>query len=388
MIETDEQKDEFRREVTDFLAEFWAGGRGQADLSAFHKEAVERGYIFRVVPKEYGGSGQEPDAVKAHIISEEFDRAGAPLRMTGALRQFLPTLLAHGTDEQKRRFIPPTLSGEIIWCQGYSEPGAGSDLASQSTKAVLEGDEWVINGQKIWTSNAHKSTHMYLLVRSEPDKPKYENLSYLIMPMKQPGVTVRPLKQITGESTFNEVFFDNARTPKDWIVGERGKGWIVSRTTLDHERAVVGSTDATSNLFGKLMRLARTTDLGGRPAIEDPFIRDELIRIHSLIEAQKAEFVEETERALAGRTRSAASGAFAKLYGSKISERIALLAQRIMGGVAIGYPAGGGRGAARWTDQFMNSIAAQIGGGSSNMQRNVIAEKHLGAPRDIRGPGQ
>jgi alkylation response protein AidB-like acyl-CoA dehydrogenase len=377
---------EFRREVAAFLEEFWSGGRGHEDLAGFHKEAIERGYMFRYVPKVYGGSGQDADPVKAHIISEEFERVGASLRMTGSMRQILPTLLVHGTEEQKRRFIPPTLSGEIFWCQGYSEPGAGSDLGNVQTKAVLEGDEWVINGQKIWTSRAHKANHIFLLARSEPDKPKYENISYLLMDMRQPGVTVRPLKQLTGESEFNEVFFDNARTPKDWIVGERGKGWAVSRTTLDFERAAVGSTDATAVLFSKLTRLARTTSLGGRPAIEDAFIRDELLRIHSLIEAQKAEFEEETQRSLAGKKGSPASGAFAKLYSSKLAERMALVAQRIMGDAAIGHLATGAPGASRWLNQFMNSIAAQIGGGSSNMQRNVIAEKHLSLPRDIRGP--
>ena len=302
------------------------------------------------------------------------------------MRQLLPTLLVAASPWQKAYFIPPTLAAEFTWCQGYSEPGAGSDLASLQTRAVLDGDKWVINGQKIWTSDARTATHMYLLARTEPDKPKYEGMSYLLLDMRQPGVTVRPLKQITGDSQFNEVFFDDATTPADWIVGRRGEGWNVSRTTLDFERAVVGSTDATSALFEKLIRLARTTSLRGRPAIESPLVREDLVRVYCLLEAQKAEQVEETRRTLAGEAGSPASGAFAKLYSSQLAERIALAAQRILADHALGTSSPGAPGPSRWVNQFMNSIAAQIGGGTSNMQRNVIAEKHLHLPRDIRGP--
>jgi len=387
MSDTQDGLDDFRREVADFLAEAWSGGAGRSDPDGFRKAAIARGYLFRSVPKEYGGAGAEPDTMRAQIIREEFDRVGAPRQLPGgAVRQLLPTLLVAASPWQKAYFIPPTLAAEFTWCQGYSEPGAGSDLASLQTRAVLDGDKWVINGQKIWTSDARTATHMYLLARTEPDKPKYEGMSYLLLDMRQPGVTVRPLKQITGDSQFNEVFFDDATTPADWIVGRRGEGWNVSRTTLDFERAVVGSTDATSALFEKLIRLARTTSLRGRPAIESPLVREDLVRVYCLLEAQKAEQVEETRRSLAGEAGSPASGAFAKLYSSQLAERIALAAQRILADHALGTSSPGAPGPSRWVNQFMNSIAAQIGGGTSNMQRNVIAEKHLHLPRDIRGP--
>ena len=386
MMTPEEEADAFRREVVAFLEEFWVGGDGKADPNAFRLAAIARGYLLRNVPRAYGGAGQPPDPVKAAIVREEFDRIGAPRQLPGgAVRQLLPTLLAVADDWQKQYFIPPTLAGEFTWCQGYSEPGAGSDLASVQTKAVLAGGEWIINGQKIWTSDAKTATHMYLLARTEPDKPKYEAISYLILDMRQPGVTVRPLKQITGEAQFNEVFFDDARTPETWIIGERGSGWSVSRTTLEFERAVVGSTDASSALFAKVLKLARTTDLGGAPAVKDPFVREELVRIYSLIAAQAAEYREESARNLEGRSSGPASGAFAKLHSSMIAERIAFLAQRIIGDQAIGASSPHAPGPTRWVKQYMNSIAAQIGGGTSNMQRNVIAERELGLPRDLRG---
>jgi alkylation response protein AidB-like acyl-CoA dehydrogenase len=386
MTYSEDQGRQFRKEVISFLAEHWSSGAGRDDLRAFRSAAIERGYLFRNVPKIYGGAGEEPDPLKAQIIREEFDRVGAPRQLPGgAVRQLLPTLLVAAAQWQKAYFIPPTLTAEFTWCQGYSEPAAGSDLASLQTKAVLEGDEWIINGQKVWTSDARTATHMYLLARTEPEKPKYDGMSYLLLDMRQPGVTVRPLKQITGESHFNEVFFDNARTPKDWIIGRRGEGWSVSRTTLDFERAVVGSTDATSALFDKLLRLARTATLRERPALEDPLVQEDLIRIFCLLEAQRAEQVEETRRTLAGESGSPASGAFAKLYSSMLAERMALAAQRMLGVHALGTASANAPGPTRWVNQFMNSIAAQIGGGTSNMQRNVIAEKHLGLPRDIRG---
>jgi len=375
----------FRREVAAFLADNWSGG--DRDVDAFRKAAIARGYLFRAVPVEYGGAGQQPDPIKAQVIREEFDRVRAPRELPGggAVRQLLPTLLAVGEDWQKAYFIPPSLEARFLWCQGYSEPGAGSDLAAVRTSAVLEGDEWVINGQKIWTSGANTATHMYALVRTEPDKPKHAGISYLLLDMRQPGITVRPLKQINGDATFNEVFFDNARTPANWIVGKRGEGWLVSRTTLEFERTVVGSTDGSQALFEKLVRLAKDTPLNGRPAIKDPLIRDEVMRIHVMLAAQSAEQAEQQQQALRGQLKFQAGGAITKFYGSIIAERIALAAQKIMAEDALGAPTADTRGPSRWTSQFMNSIAAQIGGGTSNMQRNMIAERHLGMPRDRRG---
>jgi alkylation response protein AidB-like acyl-CoA dehydrogenase len=375
------EQEAFRNEVKSFLQEHWLNAADR-DPTAFRQKAVDAGYVYRAFPKEYGGSGQEPDPVKAHIIREEFDKVRAPREVSGNGPGLLvPTLLACGEAWQKERFVAKTLSGEYVWCQGYSEPGAGSDLANIRTTAVLEGDEWVINGQKVWTSNAHNSQYMFILVRTEPDAPKHQGISYLLLDMRQPGVTVRPLKQITGESHFNEIFLDNARTPKDWIVGKRGEGWTVSRTTLVHERNTVGASMGSDQLFNQLLKLARTTDLNGKPAIQDPLIRDELGRIYARVSAHRAAGQHQLNLAAAGRESGPSTGAFTKLYGSAISESIGLLAQRIIADSALAEPTENRPGPGRWVTQYLNSIAAQIGGGTSNMQRNQIAERARGPPR-------
>ena len=202
----------FRDEVTAFLQAHWV--EGERDVGAFRKAATARGYLYRNVPVEYGGSGQEPNAARAQVIREAFARVRAPRELPGrSVNHLTPTLLAWGTEAQKRFFIPRIISGEFLFCQGYSEPGAGSDLASLRTTAALDGDTWVINGQKVWTSDAHVATHMFLLARTEPESPRHAGLSYLLMDMRQPGVTPRPLRQITGDATFNEVFLDDARAP-------------------------------------------------------------------------------------------------------------------------------------------------------------------------------
>jgi alkylation response protein AidB-like acyl-CoA dehydrogenase len=372
----------FRREVTEFLQTAWVKA-GDRDPTAFRKAAVERGYLYRAIPRQYGGSGQPADPMKAHIIREEFSRVRAPREIAGnGPGMVAPTLLVAGEDWQKEMFIAKTLSGEIRWAQGYSEPGAGSDLAALRTTAVLDGDEWVINGQKVWTSQAHNATHMFALVRTEPDAPKHAGISYLLLRMDQPGVTVRPLKQITGEAEFNEVFFDDARTPKDWIVGKRGEGWLVSRQTLVFERNHISGADVTEGFFERLVQLARSMTVDGRPAIQDPLIRDELGRLQGMVAAHKANAVQQLYHAVRGEDGPSAIGPINKLYNSTIVERIAFCAQNIIGAKAMAEPVEGAPGAGRWVKQYMNSIAAQIGGGTSNMQRNAIAERGLGLPRD------
>ncbi len=207
--------------------------------------AVDAGYLYRAVPKRYGGSEQPVDVIRARVIREEFALCKAPTEVPGnGTNMLVPTLLECGTEDQKQRFIRPTLEGNFVWGQGYSELNAGSDLASVRTRAELVGNEWVINGHKIWTSQGGQATHMFALVRTEPGAGKHEGISYLLVDLDQPGVVRRPIRQLTGEAGFFEFFFDDVRTPADWLVGEGGKGWIVSRTTLAHERASIGSTDA------------------------------------------------------------------------------------------------------------------------------------------------
>src|SRR5690606_31397844 len=213
---------------------------------------------------------------------------------TGVQTSALPiSLIAAGEDWQKEYFVPKTLSGEFVWAQGYSEPGAGSDLASLTTKAELVGDEWVINGQKVWTSGVAQANHMFVLCRTEPNAPKRQGISYLLIDIRQPGVTVRPLKQITGGSEFGEVFFDNAKTPANWIVGKRGEGWEVSRKTIVFERNHISGAESTTAIFNQVVKLARNTPRNGAPAIKDPIIRDELGKLQGMVAAHAANGMEQ-----------------------------------------------------------------------------------------------
>lgn len=379
--------EQFRRQVQAFIEENWISKDPKnRDAAAFRRQGIDRGYLYRGIPRAYGGSEQPSDPVRGYIIEREFARSGAPGELTGGGPSHLtPTLLAEGEDWQKEMFIPKTLTGDFLWCQGYSEPGAGSDLAGIAAKARLEGDDWVLEGQKIWTSNAHRATHMYALMRTEPDAPKHDGISYLLLRMDQPGVTVRPLKQISGGATFNEVFFTGARTPKDWIVGKRGQGWAVSRTLLAFERNNVGAAEASAELFEKLLRLARGSTINGLPALQDQLLRDELMKIHCMVNAHR--FSGLRQLTMDAGDHQLATGSFNKLYGSTIAERIARTAQKVMNDHALAQPVVGG-GRSRWIGQYMNSIAAQIGGGTSNIHRNIIAERRLGLPREPEGTAQ
>jgi len=373
----------FRREVVEFLQAHWVDAAAERDPTAFRRAATEAGYLYRSIPRQYGGSEQAPDPWKAYVIRQEFDRVRAPREVGGnGVGLLVPTLLAAGDDWQKQMFIPKTLAGEYRWAQGYSEPDAGSDLASLRTSAVLDGDEWVINGQKVWTSGVVGSTHMFALVRTEPDAGKHAGISYLLLRMDQPGVIVRPLKQITGGSEFGEVFFDNARTPADWIVGKRGEGWEVSRKTIAFERNHISGAEGASALFNQVLKLARTTLLNGRPAIQDPVVRDELGQIFGMVAAHAANGMEQLYIAARGEESRPGFGAFSKQYNAEISGRIALAAQKIIGPHALAEPVAGAPGPGRWVNQYFNSIATQLGGGTAAMQRNMIAERALGLPRD------
>ena len=258
-----EKYEAFRAEVREFLRG-WPLSGAEAELPQREREAlfrargIERGYVYRHIPAEYGGAGREPDVVIDQILSEEYALSGAPgPLLTQGAGMLAPTLLDVGREDQKKRFIARALTGEDFWCQGYSEPGAGSDLASLASRAELVGGEWVIHGHKIWTSGADKADYMFGLFRTEPDAKKHAGISYLLLDMRQPGITVRPLREMTGGALFNEVFFDGARTPADWIVGERGQGWQVSRATLRHERNMIGNPNAMRRLFDELVEMLR-----------------------------------------------------------------------------------------------------------------------------------
>ena len=386
-LELGSEYEAFRQEVGAFLAAHWPPAPGcdlKTAAAEFRRLAVGRGYLYRAIPKRYGGSEQPQDPLRGRVIREEFGRASAPKELEGpGVSMLVPTLLGRGAEWQRERFIAPTLRGEIVWCQGYSEPGAGSDLASLRTRAVLDGDDWVIFGQKLWTTMAHVANYMFVLVRTEPDAPKHGGISYLLVDMEQPGITVRPLKQMTGGREFNEVFLDGARTPKDWIVGERGQGWEVSRTTLKHERDTVGGATRTEDMFHKLADLARKAERQGEPALSRDDVRQELARIEAYVLAQRYSSYRQMSMDLAGQD-AGLIGVLNKLNGTQIGHRIANLAQDLIGEAALSMPptGRGDRGDAKWINQIMGSLGVAIAGGASNIQRDVIAERGLGLPRD------
>ena len=384
----------FRGELRAFLEASWPPRGELAKLpkkqasARFRDLATERGYLRRSVPRRYGGSEQPADPIRGRILQEEFARARAPMDARGiGTMMLVPTLLEKGEEWQKERFVPATVRGEITWCQGYSEPGSGSDLASLTTRAALVGDEWVVNGQKIWTTQAQEADYMFCLARTEPEVPKHAGISYLLIPMKQPGIDVRPLRQMTGGSDFNQVFLSDARTPKDWIVGRRGEGWQVSRATLKHERNSIGAAAQTNALFDGLVQLAKSTRRGAGTAIEDPAIRDRLVALEGYVRSHEySSYVQLTRSA-----KNEDPGILqlmGKLHSTNIGSEIAKLSLEILGDDGLLDPAvqdeilqlpNANRS---WITHYMYSLGIAIAGGSANVQRNVIAERGLGLPRD------
>jgi len=394
--------EQFRQEVRQFLKANWTEEdinsapppdprsvsfgtviRTDERATAFRLKAIERGYLYRHVPRRYGGGEQPFDPLKSTIIAEEFRKAQAPGElMAQGPSMLVPTLVEHGTEEQKQQFVRDTLLGAVQWCQGYSEPGSGSDLASLRTRGVLEGDHWIINGQKIWTSNADTSDWMFCLVRTEPEAPKHEGISYLLIDMKTPGLTIRPLRQMTGDADFNEVFLDNVRVPAKNIVGKRGQGWIVSRSTLKHERALIGSSALTRRTLDGVIMMAQALNLHGQPAIKDPQLRNRIIELESKVLCSEYH----AYRLLTMQARNeepGLAGLVSKLYGTTLSYDIARLAMDLLadrGLLAPGEPSAPAMG--MFITAYMWSLGVLIAGGTANIQRNVIAERGFGLPRD------
>ena len=382
----------FRQDVRTFLAEHWPpsgapqhSARGDYKQT-FRKLAVERGYLYRSVPRAYGGSEQSPDLLKAQIIQKEFLAVGAPMEEPGiGTSMLVPTLLECGTEAQKQRFIPETLAGNIRWAQGYSEPNAGSDLASLRTRAELIDGQWHINGQKIWSTLAQHAHYMFLLARTEPNAPnKYEGISYLLVDLRQPGICVRPLKQITGSAEFCEVFFDEAKTPAECLVGGRGEGWRVSKATLTYERSMIGGAESSVELFEKLLSLARKSHIDGKPALAHPIVRERLAVLAGEVQAHLYSSYRQLSMAAHGENPGVIT-LMNKLINTNISHKVAAIAQDLVGdALLLAPPTGSTRGAGqeKWNLRFFASLGLTIGGGTSNIQRNIIAERGLGLPRE------
>ena len=378
----------FRGEVRDFIADHASQapkGNGMRSKPVLDWQAllIEKGYTARTIPRGYGGHGAEPDILKSRIIAEEFANAQVSNGLGGqGIQMLVPTLLEIGTEEQKKRFIGPTLRGEIVWCQGYSEPNAGSDLASLTTSAVLDGDEWVVNGQKIWTSTAKQADWIFCLVRTEPEAPKHKGISFLLFSMDTPGIEVRPLKTMTGDSTFNEVFFTDVRVPKQQIVGNRGEGWFVANSILRHERGMLGDPNATFSRLNALIELMQQETVDSRRVIDNPVFRDRLMQIQGEVMAMRFNDMRILSAKLNNKDASLA-GMIVKLQGTELRHRLEGLAIDALGELGLLYedsPLLRGQGA--WQSQYMFYLGLIIGGGTSQIQKNIISERGLGMPRE------
>lgn len=344
---------------------------------------IEHGYTCRTIPKEYGGYGGEADVLKTVIIQDEFARANVNSGLSGqGIGMLVPTLLERGTDKQKEQYIRPTIWGEIYWCQGYSEPGAGSDLASLRTNARVEDGHFIINGQKIWTSSAHFSDMCFILVRTEPDKPKHEGISYILMDMKTPGIEVRPLVTMTGAAEFNETFLTDVKVPVENVVGKRGEGWLVANTTLKHERGMLGDPSQLLGRIESIVKILQNETLDGKPLMQHPMYRDRLVAAQAKTEALKYHSLRLLTCTLKNEDPGV-SRLIIKYYGTTLSRElsdIALEALGELGSLYDGSPHIRSHGSWQWRNMF--DLGLIIGGGTSQIQKNIISERGLGMPRE------
>ncbi|MCF7549926.1 acyl-CoA dehydrogenase family protein [Pseudonocardia sp. WMMC193] len=396
----------FRARIRTFLAENlpagWAGvGALPPDERAefatrWRATLTENGLVAVSWPKEYGGAGLTD--VEQVVLAEELARAGAPSGGENdgfGIGMLGNTLIQLGTEEQKSYFLPRILSGEHRWCQGYSEPDAGSDLAGLRTRAVLDGDEWVIDGQKIWTSAGHTANWIFVLARTDPAAPKHKGITFLLVPMEQPGVEVRPIVNAAGHSLFNEVFFTGARTRADLVVGGVGGGWRTAMTLLGFERGGQVTTQAIefARDLDRLVELARDRGLTG-----DPRIRDELAWCAARVQVMRYRGLRGLTALLQGCTPGA-DGAISKLVWSEYFQRYTELAAEILGPELLA-PTGPGSGevlrvaevgtpnsSRAWVDELLYARAGTIYAGSSQVQRTIIGEQLLGLPREPRLDG-
>jgi alkylation response protein AidB-like acyl-CoA dehydrogenase len=365
----------FRDELRAWLIGNHPGREPEGDLAGFEFRRAwqhnlhEAGWAGVSWPREYGGRGAT--LVEQAIYNEELTRARAPsaanvlgLAMGG------PTVIAHGTEEQKRRFLEPILSASEIWCQGFSEPGSGSDLASVKTRGVRDGNGWVVTGQKVWTTLAQHAKWCMLVARTDPDAPKHQGLTYFLMDMEQDAVQVRPLRQITGESEFNELFIEEARIPDENIVGGEGNGWAVAITTLMHERATLafGLQIAVKLALRELMDEVRAAR-----ASRDPIVRDRLAQLYIESEVLRLN----AYRGLSAIMRDGVpgpEGSLGKWQWAEVNQALTELAMDLRGPRAVLYDE-------TWTFRFLRARANSIEGGTTEILKNIVAERVLGLPR-------
>jgi alkylation response protein AidB-like acyl-CoA dehydrogenase len=345
----------------------------------WHRRLHAGGWIGIHWPREYGGRGAT--LMEQMVFNEEFARLRLPtgVNLLGVIMAG-PALMTWGTETQKRRFLPRILSGEDIWCEGLSEPGAGSDLAAMQTRALRDGDRFVVSGQKVWTTLAHRADWCQLFVRTEPEASRHRGLSCLLVDMHSPGITVRPLRQITGDAEFNEIFLEDVRVPAENLLGPQGSGWQVLMTTLMNERTGLGEL-GVDHLLDQLVATARRTIIDGRPATENAYVRQRLAQFAIECAAKRYGGFRGLTRRLRGQPPGPESST-AKLLVSELMLKMASFSGELLGPHGIlekGSPAAVDNG--RWAYQMLQARAMSIGGGTSEVHRNIIAERVLGLPR-------
>ena len=352
------------------------GGRGP-EYRELVKKVADKGWIGISWPKEYGG--QSGSRIDQYIVEEEFMRGGIAV---GGAGSGAPAILAAGTEEQKEYFIPGMIRGEIIFALGFTEPQAGADLAGLQCRAVRDGDDFVINGQKMYTSAAHYASHIYMMCRTDPDAPRHRGITIFLVPMDTPGIEVRPLKTMTGHAEFNEVFFTDVRVPMHQIVGQRGQGWFVANATLGHERGMLGDPDALENRLEALIALMQEERLGQGRAIDNPVLRDRLVALQAEVAAMKYNGMRILSNSLRGEPGGMAK-LIVKLQSCELAHQISALAIDAMGELGILYhhsPREREGGAWQWN--YMFQLGLIIGGGTAQIQKNIIAERGLEMPRE------
>ena len=384
-----EQDEEFRKELRAFmkaeLPDSWEGaGRypeeDDWDLNiVIRKKMAEKGWLTMHWPEEYGGQAASP--VKSAIYNEEIAYMRAPGRDIFGVRMLGPTLMIHGSEEQKKTHLPSVANGDIQWCQGYSEPESGSDLASLSTRAVRDGDEFVINGGKVWTTMAHRADWIMLLTRTDPDAPKHRGISFVLVDMKSPGVTVRPIINMAGGHEFNQVTFDDVRVPRANVVGDEDRGWYVAVTLLDFERSGIDYSAAARRMLDDVREFATETKRNGQPLIENPWVRSlmadryndcEVARLmaYNVAYMQSQDLIPTKEASMS------------KVFGSETVQRVTEASLDILGQYGtLGREDKWAPLKGRVQEHWMNAFAGTIAAGTSEVQRNIIAGRGLGLPR-------
>ncbi len=339
-------------------------------IKQWRDKVATKGWIAPSWPKKYGGA--EMSVVDQFVMNEEFAEAGVPSNVGGfGVMMIGPTLIEHGNEDQKAEHLSKILRGEVIWCQGYSEPGAGSDLASLQTRGVRDGDDYVVNGQKIWTTGAQFADWMYMLVRTDPDAPKHRGITYLLVDMKSPGVTVRPLTTMANMQSFNEVFFEDVRVPVKNRMGDENRGWYVGTTTLDFERSSIGSAIGVKKQLEGLIRQAKkagsTASFSSRASVRHEFV-------DRWVEAEVAKML--SYRVISMQAHGLIpnhEASMCKLFSSELGQKIALLSMHLFGMH--------GNTRNRASTGYVQAVSSTIAGGTSEVQRGIIATRGLGLPR-------